>query len=113
MPLEPEFREMMTSTVSIASKTGTDKQNKPTYGTPREYWAYVEFKSAQVVAADGNLTRSESFVHMDPTTKDGTQTIVPPISVTSQITVDGRTPRIVSIGYVNDEVGLHHIEIVT
>jgi hypothetical protein len=113
MPLEAELRALMTVNVGWELPTGAiDVQGKPVYGAKVLYPCYAEEKPHFVRDQNtGNQVMSSALVFVDPTSRDGTQSLVYP-SLRSRLTLpSGRVTTVLSLGTLRDMVGVHHYEV--
>lgn len=104
------FRHLMSSTVSVAPRTGQDGYGKPTYGATTAYRAHLSRKPQLVRTGGGQEVDSRMAAYLD--TAD-------PILETSQVTLStsdvGSTedtlvhPPIAAVERRFDNAGPHHV----
>ena len=103
------FGHLMSSTVTIAARTGQDEQGKPSFGSAVTYRAHLSRHPTMVRSTDMNDVQSTQAVYLLGH---------PPILETAQVTLStgdvGSTeqvllqPTILSIDRLFDQQGPHH-----
>ncbi len=103
------FAHLMSSTASVAPRTGNDTYGKPTYGTSTTYRAHVARQQRFVRTAEGQQVLSQQALYLATTDQ---------VLLTSQVTLStgdvGSTeaalirPTIVAVERRFDAVGGHH-----
>lgn len=103
------WAHMMSSTVTVAPKTGMDTYGKPTYGTPVSYKAHISRKKMLVRGAGGQEVESQQQIHLM-----GSPAVVPTAQLTLSTADIGSTqpaalnPTIVGVERRSDGRGPHH-----
>jgi hypothetical protein len=93
-----DFGDMMPQSVTIAPKTGSDRFNNPTYGTPVTHKCLLTEQNQMVRSFQGEEVVSNTVVYLDAPAR-------PELAPESQITLpDGRQPPILSISRYSDDV---------
>lgn len=104
------WAHMMSSTVTVAPRTGQDGYGKPEYGAAATYRAHISRKRTLVRDAAGEQVESGQAVHLMTTA---------PILPTSLLTLStgdaGSTspglvnPKILAVERRSDQAGPHHV----
>ena len=105
--LDPDFRELMPYTVTIAPKSGQNQYNEATFGTPVTYQARVAGKIMELRNKRGEQVTTTFELWIDTT-----DTIAPDakLTLTGATWVD-TTPEIFTVRRVSDENGDSHVQI--
>jgi len=101
MPLEQDFLEWFSSTVTIEPYTGQNLYGEPDYGDAVEYPALIRYRTRKVLDREGREVVSSAQVYLNGDVG---------IDVRDRITLpDGTSPVIISIEKYPDETGnIHH-----
>ena len=102
-----DFLDMMPASVSIAARTSIAADGKPTYGSDVVYRARVEMRSVRFRDQQGREITGRGIVYLATTTVPAaTARLTLPSAYSPQV------PVILEVRPVEDEVGLHHVEVV-
>lgn len=100
MSFESGFLDLMSTTVTRRAYAGRDAYGKPSYSTSAStYQARVVSKPMTVPSPGGVIVVADDIMYL-ATTDD--------IGATDQITHNGSTHRIITVGRETDETGVHH-----
>lgn len=104
------WAHFMSSTVTVAARTGNDGYGAPTYGTAVTYQAHLGKGKHFVRTAGGQEVESEQTVHLNTTTA-----ILPTAKLTLSTGDVGSTeaadinPTIIAVDRLFNGTGAHHI----
>lgn len=106
------WRHMMSSTVTVAARSGIDADGAPSYGTAVTYRAHISRKNRLVSGRQGEEIDSGQAVYLDTNA---------PIQTTAKVTLStgdvgsteayAVTPKIVAVERRFDQIGAHHVVI--
>lgn len=100
MTFEPEFEDLMPSTVQVAKRSSQSLYGVPTFGTDVAVLCRVEHSPRMVRTVDNREVVSSVRVYTaGPIDVDLTDRLTLP---------DGSQPQIIRVDNANDETGPHH-----
>lgn len=100
------LRDLTRQTVTTLPKTGTDRDNRPTYGAPSQRLARVRVEAVERESPEGTELVEVMTLHMDGEVA---------LERGDQVTVDasGAVSHVVSVYHVADGQGrTHHTKVV-
>lgn len=102
MSFDPEFLELMPSTISVFAYTGFNFYGEPAYSpTATTYRCYIQEQPTEVLTAFGRNTIASHTVYVASTAR---------IDITAKIVMpDGSEPHLIRSDVMYDEEGIHHV----
>lgn len=103
------WQHLMSSVVTLATRTGVDRYGKPTYGAPVTYRAHLGRRNRLVRNIEGQEVISGLTVHINgaPAVQNGDQLTLSTADIGSTESW-AIQPTIVAITRAFDELGAHH-----
>jgi hypothetical protein len=100
MTLAREFLELMPLTIQVRKRTGVNKYNEPTLGSPVEYQARLEPINRRLRSLEGEerVVSARLIVDAQGELLDTDDVTLP----------DGTSPTVVAVTTEYDEHGVHH-----
>jgi hypothetical protein len=107
MTFEPDFRDLMTDTITVEPVTGTTTgYGKRTFGTAVTYECRIRHKLQRVINLEGHVTWAKHKVWVAPDSSGN----FPALDQRARVTLpDGTQPQMLAIEHMDDEDGLHHV----
>lgn len=102
-----DWADLMPATVTVAPRTGVDAAGNPTFGAAVSYKARVEMRSVRSRDVNGREIVGRGIVYLATTTAPNRNG-----KVTLPSGYDPQVPVLLEVRQVEDEFGVHHIELV-